>query len=55
MDTYHDFSFQLQHLCAVLAKQSDPTLGEGFGIGFAQYKILRVLHDHPKIRPRQIA
>lgn len=55
METTHDISNQLQHLCTVLAKQSDQALQERLGIGFSQYKILRVLEDRPKIRQRQIA
>lgn len=55
METTHDIICQLQHLCTVLAKQSDQALQERLGIGFSQYKILRVLQDHPRILQRQIA
>lgn len=55
METAHDIGNQLQHLCTVLAKQSDQALQERLNIGISQYKILRVLQDHPMIRQIQIA
>lgn len=55
MNNPHEIVIQLQRLCSVLGKQSEQVLQAHLGIGFSQYKLLRVLRDHPKIRQKQIA
>lgn len=55
MDITNNPGYLLQHLSAVLAKQSDQTLQERLGIGFSQFKILMVLVDHPHSHQRHIA
>lgn len=55
MGSTSNIGYLLQHLSAVLAKQSDQALQERLGIGFSQYRILMVLEDHPDTQQRQIA
>ena len=55
MESTHTISYQLQHLCSVLAKQSDQALQDQLGIGTSQFRILRVLQHSPQTRQRQIA
>lgn len=55
MGPANNLSYLLQHLAAVLGKQSDQTLQEQLGIGLSQYKILMVLEWNPRIQQRSIA
>jgi len=45
----------LHHLSAVLARESDQILQEQLGIGYSQFKILRVLATNPAAQQRHIA
>ena len=47
--------YLLQHLSATLAKQSDQTLMERLGVGFSQFKIMRIVQGHPTVTQRDIA
>ena len=47
--------YLLQHLSATLAKQSDQILMERLGIGFSQFKIMRIVQSEPQATQRQIA
>lgn len=55
MGPANNIGYLLQHLSSVLAKQSDQALQERLGIGFSQFKILRVLQHSPRTQQRQIA
>jgi DNA-binding MarR family transcriptional regulator len=55
MGTSNNIGYLLQHLSAVLSKQSDLILQEKLRIGFSQFKILRVLERQPSILQRVIA
>ncbi|HSX23988.1 MAG TPA: MarR family winged helix-turn-helix transcriptional regulator, partial [Candidatus Saccharimonadales bacterium] len=55
MGPTNNIGYLLQHLSGVLAKQSDQALQERLGIGFSQFKILRVLQHSPQTQQRQIA
>lgn len=55
MGPTNNIGYLLQHLSGVLAKQSDQALQERLGIGFSQFKILRVLQHSPGAQQRQIA
>lgn len=55
MSPTNNIGYLLQHLSSVLAKQSDQALQERLGIGFSQFKILRVLEHSPHTQQRQIA
>jgi DNA-binding MarR family transcriptional regulator len=55
MGPTQNIGYLLQHLCSMLAKQSDQALQERLGIGISQFKILRVLQYSPATRQRQVA
>lgn len=55
MDTISTIGYLVQHLSAVMARQSDQLLLEQLGIGFSQFKILMVLQSNPDIQQKQIA
>src|SRR4051812_18773012 len=48
-------NFLINHLAAVMGKQSDQTLREQLGIGLSQYKILMVLEWNPRTGQKSIA
>ncbi len=50
-----NLNYLLQHLSAVMGKQSDQVLQEQLGIGYSQYKILMVLEWNPRVQQRSIA
>jgi len=50
-----NLGYLLQHLAAVMGKQSDQILQEQLGIGLSQFKILMVLEWNPRIQQRAIA
>lgn len=47
--------YLLQHVASLLSKQSEQILQERLGIGFSQFKILRVLQANPHLKQREIA
>jgi DNA-binding MarR family transcriptional regulator len=46
MGPTNTLSYLIQHLSAVISKQSDQVLQEQLGIGLSQYRILMVLEDN---------
>ena len=55
MGPTNNLNYLLNHLAAVMGKQSDQILREQLGIGLSQYKILMVLEWSPRIGQRAIA
>ena len=55
MGPTNNLGYLLQHLAAVMNKQSDKLLQEQLGIGFSQYRILMVLDWNPRIQQNAIA
>lgn len=55
MGPINNLSYLLNHLAAVMSKQSDQVLQEQLGIGLSQYKILMVLEWNPRVQQRAIA
>jgi DNA-binding MarR family transcriptional regulator len=55
MDPINKLSYLLQHLAAVMGRQSDQVLQEQLGIGLSQFKILMVLEWNPRVQQRAIA
>jgi DNA-binding MarR family transcriptional regulator len=55
MGPTNNLSYILNHVAAVMAKQSDQVLQEQLGIGLSQYKILMVLEWNPRVQQRSIA
>lgn len=55
MQQTSNIGYMLQHLAAVLARQSDQALQDALGIGFSQFKILMVLRQDPHVQQRFIA
>src|SRR5882762_5560619 len=55
MDTTAKLSYLLQHLAAVMGRQSEQILQEQLGIGLSQFKILMVLEWNPRVQQRTIA
>jgi DNA-binding MarR family transcriptional regulator len=51
----NNLGYLLQHVASLLSKQSEQILQERLGIGFSQFKILRVLQANPHIKQREIA
>src|SRR5215469_3605617 len=51
----NNLGYFLQHVASLLGKQSEQVLQERLGIGFSQFKILRVLMINPHIKQREIA
>jgi DNA-binding MarR family transcriptional regulator len=47
--------YLMQHLSAVISKQTDQVLQEQLGIGFSQYRILMVLEESPRVQQKSIA
>lgn len=45
----------LQHITSLLSRDSDQVLLEQLGIGYSQYKILRILHPDRPVKQRFIA
>lgn len=48
-------SHLINHLSFVVTRQADQVLQERLGIGYSQYKILMVVHNHPHLQQRSIA
>ncbi len=55
MGPANNLSYLIQHLAAVIGRQSDQVLQEQLGIGLSQYKILMVLEWNPRVQQRSIA
>lgn len=52
---YNQLGYFLEHVSSLFVKQLDQILLEQLGIGYAQFKILRVLSDSAYLGQRQIA
>src|SRR4051812_2844012 len=55
MGPANNLNYLLQHLAAVLGRQSEQILQEQLGIGLSQYKILMGLEWNPRVGQRAIA
>lgn len=55
MDTANNIGYLINHLVAVLERQSNQILLEQLGIGFSQFKILMVLKRNHGVRQKDIA
>jgi DNA-binding MarR family transcriptional regulator len=55
MGPTNNLSYLLEHLSAVLGKQTDQVLQEQLGIGVSQFKILMVLEQNPRVQQKVIA
>lgn len=55
MGPTNNLSYLIQHLAAIMGKQSDQVLQEQLGIGLSQFKILMVLEWNPRVPQRSIA
>lgn len=55
MGPTNNLSYLIQHLSAVMGKQSDQVLQEQLGIGLSQYKILMVVEWNPRVQQKTIA
>lgn len=55
MGPTNNLAYLVEHLAAVIGKQSDQVLLEQLGIGLSQYKILMVLEWNPRVQQKTIA
>jgi DNA-binding MarR family transcriptional regulator len=55
MGPANNLSYIVQHLAAVIGKQSDQVLQEQLGLSLSQFKILMVLEWNPRVQQRAIA
>lgn len=55
MSMVNNLNYLVQHLAAVINKQTDQVLQEQLGIGLSQYRILMVLEWNPRLQQRAIA
>lgn len=55
MGPTNNLIYLIEHLSAVVGKQTEQALQEQLGIGLSQYKILMVLEWNPRIQQRSIA
>ena len=55
METSNKIDYILQHITSLLTRDSDQILQEQLGIGYSQYKILRVLNAGAPVKQRFIA
>ena len=55
MGPTNNLSYLLEHLSAVLGKQTDQVLQEQLGIGVSQFKILMILEQTPRVQQKVIA
>lgn len=55
MGPTNNLGYLMQHLAAVMGRQSDQVLQEQLGIGLSQFKLLMVLEWNPRIQQRAIA
>jgi len=55
MGPTNSLTYLIQHLAAVLGKQTEQVLQEQLGIGLSQFKILLVLEWNPRVQQKAIA
>jgi DNA-binding MarR family transcriptional regulator len=55
MGPTNNLTYLVQHLAAIIGKQSEQVLQEQLGIGHSQFKILMVLEWNPRVPQRSIA
>jgi DNA-binding MarR family transcriptional regulator len=55
MGPTNNLGYLVQHLAAVMGKQTDQVLQEQLGIGLSQFKILMVLEWNPRVQQSTIA
>jgi len=55
MGPTNDLNYLIQHLAAVMGRQTEQVLQEQLGIGLSQFKILMVLEWNPRTGQRAIA
>ena len=55
MGPANNLNYLINHLAAVMGKQSDQALSQQLGLGLSQYKILMVLEWNPRIQQKAIA
>jgi DNA-binding MarR family transcriptional regulator len=55
MGPINNLNYLMNHVAAVMAKQSDQVLREQIGLGLSQYKILMVLEWNPRTSQKAIA
>lgn len=55
MGPTNNLIYLVQHLAAILGKQSEQVLQEQLGVGLSQFKILMVLEWNPRVSQRHIA
>ncbi|HVV66841.1 MAG TPA: MarR family winged helix-turn-helix transcriptional regulator [Candidatus Saccharimonadales bacterium] len=55
MSPMNNLGYLIQHLAAVMGRQSDQVLQEQLGIGLSQFKILMVLEWNPRVQQNAIA
>jgi DNA-binding MarR family transcriptional regulator len=55
MGPTNNLGYLIQHLAAVMGKQSEHVLKEQLGIGISQYRILMVLDWNPRVQQSAIA
>jgi DNA-binding MarR family transcriptional regulator len=55
MGPTNNLGYLIQHLAAVMGRQTDQVLQEQLGIGLSQFKILMVLEWNPRVQQRTIA
>lgn len=55
MGPTNNLSYLVQHLSAVVSKQSEQILQEQLGIGLSQFRILMVLEWNPRVQQNAIA
>jgi DNA-binding MarR family transcriptional regulator len=55
MGPTNNLGYLVQHLAAVMGRQSDQVLQEQLGIGLSQFKILMVLEWNPRVQQKAIA
>jgi len=55
MRPVNNIGYLINHLAFVLGRQSDQVLQERLGLGFSQFKILKILQHATNIQQKQIA
>lgn len=55
MKTNNEIDYLLQHITSLLSRDSDQILLEQLGVGYSQYKILRVLNPGAPVKQKFIA
>jgi DNA-binding MarR family transcriptional regulator len=55
MGPTNNLSYLVQHLAAVIGKQSEQVLQEQLGIGLSQFRILMVLEWNPRVQQNAVA